>query len=129
MLVSNIKDEKPLASIITGDFNARSKNWWSQDIANSKGSIIDTLTPTSGYHQLISLPTHMTNTSSSCIDLIFTSNPNLITEFGIEKSLYADSCHNSIVFGKVNLNVSLPPPYTREIWDYNKANKKISREV
>ena len=66
----------------------------------------------------------MTNTSSSCIDLIFTSNPNLITEFGIEKSLYADSCHHSVVFGKMNLNVPLPPPYTREVWDYNKADKK-----
>ena len=123
MLMSNINDERPLASIIRGDFNARSKNWWSQEITNSQGSRIDTLTSTSGYHQLINLPTHMTNTSSSCIDL------NLITEFVIEKSLYADICHHSIVFGKMNLNVPLPPPYTREVWDYNKAGKKISRKV
>ena len=122
--MSNINDEKPLASIITGNFNARSKNWWSQDITNSQGSIIDTLTSTSGNHQLINLPSHMANTSSSCNDLIFTSNPNLITEFGIEKSLYADSCHHNIVFGKMNLNVSLPPPYTSEVWDYKKADKK-----
>ena len=27
MLMSNINGEKPLVSIITGDFNARSKNW------------------------------------------------------------------------------------------------------
>ena len=94
MLMSNIKDENPLASIITGDFNARSENWRSQDIANNQGSIIDILTCTFGYRKLINLPTHMTNTSSSCIDLIFTSNPNLITEFGIEKSLYVDSCHH-----------------------------------
>ena len=124
MLMSNIKDENPLASIITGDFNARSENWWSQDITNNQGSIIDILTSTFGYRKLINLPTHMTNTSSSCIDLIFTSNPNLITEFGIEKSLYADSCHHSIVFGKMNLNVPLPPPYTHEVWDYNKADRK-----
>ena len=65
MLISKINDKKPLASIITGDFNARSKNWWSEDITNSQGSIIDTLTSTSGYHQLINLPSHMTNTSSS----------------------------------------------------------------
>ena len=127
--MSNINVEKPLASIITGDFNARSKNWWFQDITNSQGAIIDTLTSTSGYHQLLNLPTHMTNTSSSCNDLIFTSNTSLITDFGIEKSLYADSCHHSIVFGKINLNVSLPAPYTREVWDYNKADKKISGEI
>ena len=27
-------------------------------------------------------------------------------------------------FGKMNLNVPLPPPYTREVWDYNKADRK-----
>ena len=48
--MSNINDEKPLASIITGYFTARSKNCWSQHITNSHGSIIDTLTFTSGYH-------------------------------------------------------------------------------
>ena len=56
----------------------------------------------------------MTNTNSSCIDLIFTSNPS-VTEFGTDLSLYADSCHHSIVFCKKNLNVPLPPPYTREV--------------
>ena len=83
MLMSNINDEKPLASIITGYFNARSKNWWSQDITNSQESIINTLTSTSGYHQLLNSPTHMTNTRSSCSDLTFTLNPSFITEFGI----------------------------------------------
>ena len=110
MLMSNINDEKPLASIITGDFNARSKKWWSQDITNSQGSIIDTLTSASGYHQLINTPTHMTNTSSSCIELIFTSNTILITKFSIKKSLYADSYHYNIVFGRMNPNVPLPRP-------------------
>ena len=71
----------------------------------------------------------MTNTSSSCIDLIFILTSSLITEFGIEKSLHTDSCHHSIVFGKMNLNVPLPRPYTREVWNYNKADKKISRKV
>ena len=71
----------------------------------------------------------MTNTSYSCIDLIFTSNPSLITEFGIQKSLYADSCHHSIVFGKMNLNVLLSPPYTREVWNYKKLTKNIHRSI
>ena len=30
----------------------------------------------------------------------------------------------SIVFGKMNFNVPLPPPYTRQIWGYKKADKK-----
>ena len=32
-----INDEKLLASIFIGDFHARSKNWWSQDILTDKG--------------------------------------------------------------------------------------------
>ena len=87
MLMSNINDKKPLAFITTREFNARFKNWWCQDIINSQGSMINTLISTSGYHQLMNTPTHMTNTSSSCIDLNFTSNPSLIAEFGIEKHL------------------------------------------
>ena len=67
--MSNINDEKPLSSIITGDVNTRSKNWWSQGITNNQGSIIDTLASTSGYYQLINLPTRMINAISSCIYL------------------------------------------------------------
>ena len=121
---SNINEEKPLGSIITEDFNARSENWWSQNMSNIHGSIIDALTSTSGYHQLINSTTHLTNTRSSCIYLSFFSNPSLITEFGIEGSLYTDSCHHSIVLGKMNLSDPLLPPYIREDWDYNKAEKK-----
>ena len=32
------------------------------------------------------------------------------------------SCHYQIVFAKVNLKISYPPPYTRRIWDYSNAN-------
>ena len=51
----------------------------------------------------------MNNTNFSSIDLIFTSNPNLVTELRIEKSHYP--------LFLVTFNVPLPPPYTREVWD------------
>ena len=58
----------------------------------------------------------MTNTSSSCFDLIFTWNSSLIT-----KSAYADSCHHSIVLVRwISTFLSL----LHEFWDYNKADKK-----
>ena len=37
--MSNINEEKSSVFVITGEFNARSNNWWSQNIANSQGSI------------------------------------------------------------------------------------------
>lgn len=51
-LLSNIHNEKPLAFITKGDFNARTRNWCSLDITNSRESISDTPTSTYGYHQL-----------------------------------------------------------------------------
>ena len=65
MITSIISIEKSLASIIRGDFNARSNNWWSQDITNTEVSINDIFTCKSGYHQIKNSPTHITNTSSS----------------------------------------------------------------
>ena len=40
---------------------------------------------------MINDPTHLLKSSSSCIDLIFTSQPNLITESGIHPSLHPNS--------------------------------------
>ena len=37
-LVSGINNCKPALCIITGDFNARSQSWWSNDINTTEGS-------------------------------------------------------------------------------------------
>ena len=71
LLMSNINNEFPLCSIITGDFNARCSRWWKNDITNSTGQEIDSLTSSAGYKQIIDKPTHVINNSMSCIDLIF----------------------------------------------------------
>ena len=39
-------------------------------------------------HQVINEPTHLLENFSSCIDLIITSQPNLITESGVHPSLH-----------------------------------------
>ena len=58
----------------------------------------------------------MTNTSSFCIDLLFTLNLSLITEFGMN-NLIIRIVATVVFFGKMNLNVSLPPlhVYTCEV--------------
>ena len=84
------------------------------------GIKLDNVTITSGYNQMIDKPTHYIN-ESSCIDLIFSSNVNLTKNCGVEQSLYK-TCHHDIVYGTLNFNISLPPPYFREIWDYKNAN-------
>ena len=58
---------------VLGDFNAKSHNWCKNNVTSHEGSMIDAVTSNYGLHQLIQEPTHILNSSSSCIDLIFTS--------------------------------------------------------
>ena len=51
-----------------------------------------------GLYQVINKPT------PSCIDLIFTSQPDLITESGVNQSLHLNSQHQ-IIFAKFNLEI------------------------
>ena len=88
LFLSNINDLNPACSVITGDFNARSPQWWVVDKENNEGLKISFLTSSGGYSQLIDQPIHITKESSSCIDLIFTSNPSFISTSGVELSLY-----------------------------------------
>ena len=67
---------------IIGDFNAKSCNWYSHDKTNFEGSTIESITSQFGLHQLINEPTHLLQNSSSFIDLIFTSQPNIVVESG-----------------------------------------------
>ena len=58
--------------------------------------------------------------SSSCIDLIFTSQPH--------PSLHPN-CHDQIVYAKFNLKIHFPPPYERETWHYGQGNTELVRAV
>ena len=121
LLLNKINDEFPLCSVITGDFNARCSRWWKNDITNLTGEEIDTLTSSAGYSQLIDKPTHILDNSMSCIDLIFCTNKNIISNHGVDVSIF-DKCHHNIIFGKIDIRIPLPPVYVREVWDYSKAN-------
>ena len=107
--------------VILGDFNAKSKSWWNKDITSNEGSQIDSLATTYGLQQLISDPTHILPNSSTCIDLIFTDQPNLVVDSGVHPSLHTN-CHHQITFCKFNLIIEYPPAYQRLVWDCKRAN-------
>ena len=73
------------------------------------------------YSKLINKPTHVTKESSSCIDLIFATSPNLIRETRVELSIF-EKCHHNHIYGIIDFKVPLPPSYLREVWDYKNAN-------
>ena len=122
-LMDHINNELPICSVITGDLNARCSKWCNKDITNSVGREIDTLASSAGYKQIINKPTHVVKNSSSCIDLIFCNNLNLLSNYSVDLSLF-EKCQHNIIFGKINIRIHLPPSYVRDVWEYSSANTK-----
>ena len=91
--------------------------------------VLKSLSAFYGLSRIISDPTHILPNSSSCIDLIFTNQPNLVSESGAYPSLHS-KCHHQVLFAKLNLNVEYPPLYEHLIWDYNNADiPSINRAI
>ena len=94
--------------------NAKLSQWHEKDSSTSEGISMENIMSQFGLHQIINEPTHILENSSSCIDLIFTSQPNLSVESGTQPSLHPN-CHHQIIYAKFNLEVLYAPPYTREV--------------
>ena len=119
-MLGSVRFLKSQFTVILGHFNPRSSTWWSSDITNVNGTLIDSLT-THGFKQLISDATHILPQSTSCIDLIFTDQVNYVIDCGIHPSLNKN-CHHQITFCNLNLKVEYPPPYQYLVWNFKKSN-------
>jgi len=128
VLLDGIAKENPFSIILTGDFNARSHLFWEDEsIDTPEGKSLSTLTILNGFEQIIKQPTHFPRPGiETCIDHIFTNQPETIIDSGVIPSP-DPLCKHSIVYGKINLNVPSPPPYVRQMWDYNKADANMIR--
>ena len=100
--------------VVLGDFNAKSSNWYKYDKTAYEGSKNEAITSQFELKQLIQEPTHILSNSTSCNDLLFTSQPNLVMESGAQPSLH-ENCHHQLVYAKFNLKVWYSPPYEHEI--------------
>ena len=125
--LDQIKELKPHCTILTGDFNCRTKQFWPGDTDSPKGIALDELIESNNMTQLIDQPTNLESRGISCVDLIITDQPNLFIDYGIRSSL-DNCCHHQIIHGKVNISIPSPPPFKRSIWDYAKANKDEIQE-
>ena len=112
--LDKVSNQNPFLTVVLGDFNTKSSNWYKHDQTTYESSKIDAVTSQFGLQQLI-------KELISCIDLIFTSQPSLVMELGVHLSLHSNS-HHQIIYAKFNLKIHYPPPYEREIWHYQKAN-------
>ena len=120
-LMDHINNELPICSVITGDLNVKCSEWCKKSITNLVDREIDTLTSSSRYIQIINKSNHTVNNSSSCTDIIFRNNLNLILNYGVDLSLFG-KCHHNIIFGKINIQIPLLQSYIHKVWDYSRAN-------
>ena len=75
--------------LMIGDFNAKSCIWSINDTTTPDGAHLGSITSLYGMKQLISKPTHILQQSSSCIDLIFTNQSNIVMDSGVDLSLHS----------------------------------------
>ena len=110
--------------VLIGDFNAKSKNWYKNVKCNFEGDIIEKVTSQFCLQQVIKEPTHILYNSSSCIDLIFTSQANLLIQSGVHPSLHSN-CHHQIIYLKFDFQIFFPFPYLYEVWHYKDAKMEL----
>ena len=119
--------KKPFLTVIIGDLNAKCNKWYSTNKTTPEGAKLDSLTSQYGLTRLLMEPTHISGNYRSCIDSIFTSQPNLVVDFSIHPSLH-ENCHHQIIYSKFNLKIFSPPLYERTVWYYQQAKTKLIKK-
>ena len=71
---------------------------------------------------------HVVNNSMSCMDLLFCTNQNTISNNGVDVAV-SGKCRHNIFFGKINIRVLLTPVYVGEVWIYSPANVENNKKA
>ena len=133
---SNMKDsiekiarEKPSLVVLTGDFNARSPLFWSEERHETMpGEKLSDFMLLNCFEQLISEPTHFPREDiETCLDLIFTDKATSFVDSGVIPSP-DPRCKHHVIHGTINFSVPSPPPYKRKIWKYDQANVPLIKK-
>ena len=119
-----VTDNNPFLVVAIGDFNAWSSSWCINDKSNCEVTKINCLASVYNLKQVIHKPTHLLE-NSSCIDLIFTSQSNLVMEAGVHLSLHLNS-HHQIVYAKFNLKIYYPHPTKKRFSIFKKLVSILS---
>ena len=89
-----------LPILVVGDLNSGLL------VSSSKSKTLNNLCTSLNMKQLITLPTRVTETSKTLIDVIFTSNPAITVDSGIVETHISDQY---LVFAVLNLRMPKPP--------------------
>ena len=117
----------PFMFVVIRELNLTSKNEHPLDRTTYEGNMIETITSNFDLHQLVHDPTHILE-KSLCIDLIFTSQLNMMVNLGVHSSLHANF-HYQVLFAKFYLEIYYSPQYQCEAWHYREADAIFIRQV
>ena len=122
------KKKKPLGVLIPSYLNSNITSF--TVLTSFERSELGFLTSQFGFSQIIKEPTHILDNSRPCIDLIFTSQPNMViadsiftsqpnmvTASGVHTYLHSN-CHHQIIYAKFDLTIIYPPPHERTGWHF-----------
>ena len=118
----NVKDsaDPDLHMIFVGDFNAKHSLWCTNDVTCTNGRRIKICFDAYGLTQLISQPTRFGNTSSSCIDLIFTDIAHLFKSVDVLPPI--SNCDHCPIVGHLQINCARHKAYKRHVWNYKRGD-------
>ena len=118
LTLDNVTNNSPIMTVSLGDFNVKSLNWYKHTLEIM--CQIWRLSLKLWITKIIDKPTHNLAESSSCIDLLFTSNQGLLMDSRVHLLLHSN-CHHQIVYAKFTLKIHCPPPCKQEIWHYQQV--------
>ena len=98
------------------------------DVDNVDDTWLESITSFQGLYQINNKPIHILSSLSSCIDLIFTNQPNMITDSEVHPSL-RQNFNLLIILAKLFLKIFYPPPYKRLVLHYHNANVEAINSV
>ena len=104
------------------------QGWYQNDITTFEGCKTDIATSQFGLSQIIKEPRDILSNSATCIDLLFTSQPNLVICSGVHPSLHPN-CHHQIIFAKFNLTFFYPHAYKRLVWHYQQTDTDLIKRA
>lgn len=109
--------------IITGDFNAN------LFVSNSNSNRLQDIFRLYGMSQCLTEPTHFTEHSSSLLDIIAISSPNILAKSSVgENFLGQYSRYHCPIYGLLSKPLSSSTCFRRDIWLFNHGNYHEYRE-
>ena len=121
-IISLLLRLNPTCFVILGDFNDRCLTWHDSHLQSDLQKQFYNLLRRYHLFQIIEDPTHISSQNRSLLDLIITDAPAYIDNSGVGTPI-GDPFH-CYVYCQLSVKYSKDKPYTREVWNYNRADFK-----